>query len=141
MGDGADTSTRVVVLTPDVLAKAFHVPECKSVLESWRDGHIRLALNHELLAQYARVLRGLRIPDPIIRRWLVWFTAQDKAEFLQKQDQPVTGKPQILTDILARTRVDLVITHDLTTRETWTSEGLCKGVDFIEARQFLGGTA
>jgi len=134
----ADTPARVVVLMPEVLAHAFHDAECRSVLEMWRDGLIRPVVNHELLALYAKLLRGLNVPDASIRRWLQWFTAQDKAEFLPKLEQSASGLSSIVSDIVQRSGANRAITSNSEYLRL-RCNGIGKYVAVTDAKQFLMG--
>jgi hypothetical protein len=68
-----------VVIAPDVVGNSFFVPECKAVLDLWRDGGITPIVTRDLLVRYVKVLRGLRIPDSLIRTWILWLTAEGKS--------------------------------------------------------------
>ena len=81
-----ETAPRRVVVAPDVVAKSFLVPECRTVLELWRDARIQLVVTRELLVIYLKVLRDLGIPDAQLHRWAVWFTAKDKSVFFPESN-------------------------------------------------------
>ena len=71
-----------VVLAPEVLAKSLHDPHCQKVFELWRDGIIRVVVTRELLVTYLGLLKALGVPDEVLRRWAVWFTAETKSTVL-----------------------------------------------------------
>jgi len=73
-----------VVLTPQVLARSFFDPECRSVLECWRDRHIRLVVTRSLLERYLRLLSKSGLSQQLLRRWMGWFTSPERAVYLSE---------------------------------------------------------
>jgi hypothetical protein len=74
-----------VVLFPDLLIHGLcdHAPS-RGVLERWRDGGIRPALNRGLLERYVRALAGFGLKDIALRRWIWWFTSPKHSLYLQR---------------------------------------------------------
>ena len=78
-------SVHHVVLFPDLIIHGLcnHGPS-RSVLERWRDGGFRPALNRGLLERYLRALAGFGLKDIALRRWLWWFTSPQHCLYLQR---------------------------------------------------------
>ena len=98
-----------VVIAPDVLGKSFFRPDCRAVLELWRDGRIRICVTPALLRMYAGLLGRLGVPDAEIRRWLWWFTDCDKAIFVRGPDPAGRDVAAIVIDAAERGGVDDVV--------------------------------
>jgi len=78
-----DGSEALIVLAPDVLARELVDTGCAGVLELWRDGRVRLVVTRALLEAYLRRLDGLGVPEPLLRRWALWFTAPEKVLYIE----------------------------------------------------------
>lgn len=126
-----------VVIMPDILAKAFHDPDCKALLDWWRDGKVRPVLNHELLVQYARVLRDIGVSDGVLRRWLIWFTTADKAEYVRLDRAPMTGWFDIIFDAAQSGRAKTIVTSSPPQHPPYADLPLLKGVSFVRVTQYL----
>jgi hypothetical protein len=107
-----ETPPRRVVVAPDVVAKSFLVPECRTVLELWRDARIQLVVTRELLVVYLKVLRDLGIPDAQLHRWAIWFTANDKTVFLSEPNFSGTSVREILHDAASRGNAEAIVSTE-----------------------------
>ncbi len=102
-----------VVLAPDVIGKGFLTPACRTVLERWRDGGIRPVVTRDLLRVYLRLLRDLGVPDPILRRWVLWFSAEGKSAFLDELGPDTASILEILYDATVRGQAGVILsTHE-----------------------------
>jgi hypothetical protein len=72
-------SPRRVVLGVDVLVGAFIDPDCRAVLDEWRDGRLRLVLHTPLLRRYLLALERLGAGREALRGWATWLTSPDKS--------------------------------------------------------------
>jgi hypothetical protein len=75
----------VTVFTVELLLRAFADADSAKVLQLWRDGKIRPALNRSLLLRYLRVLRELGLPDRLLRWWAVWLSSPDKVQYVSTE--------------------------------------------------------
>jgi len=91
-----ETPPRRVVLAPDIIAKSFLLPSCRTVLELWRDAKIQLVVTRKLLVIYLKLLRDLGIADAQLHRWAVWFTGKDKSVFLPESNSGKISLRKIL---------------------------------------------
>ncbi len=98
MNKPPETPPRRVVVAPDVVAKSFLVPACRTVLELWRDARIQLVVTRELLVIYLKVLRDLGIADAQLHGWAIWFTAKDKSVFFSESNSGETSLRETLHD-------------------------------------------
>ncbi len=127
------------ILALDLLLHGFHDPACKSVLELWRDGAIRLVVTKDLLSLYLRALRGLGLTEVILRRWVIWFTARGKCLFLRDASPEIKGYRSILEDASRRGKTCLLISK----RSKEGAEGMMERTglpwttpdDFLHKRQ------
>ena len=99
----------LVVVAPDIVGKGLLAPRCRSVLERWRDGGVRPVVTVALLRVYLRLLRRLGVSDPILLRWLLWFTAEDKSTFLHGSADGPTALFEILCDAAVRGHADVIL--------------------------------
>jgi len=74
------------VIAPEALIRSFFDAECRSVLEYWRDGRIRLVVTRSLLKRYLTLLATMGVGQDRLRRWIVWFTSPEKAVYLPEAD-------------------------------------------------------
>jgi hypothetical protein len=74
------------VLSPEVLGRSFFDPECRKVLEYWRDGKIRLVVTRGLLERYLRLLDKLGASPELLCHWRRWFTAPEKSLYMPERD-------------------------------------------------------
>lgn len=74
------------VISPEALIRSFFDPECRSVLEYWRDGRIRLVVTRGLLKRYLTLLANMGVGQDLLRRWIGWFTSPEKAVYLPDPD-------------------------------------------------------
>ena len=100
-----------VVLAPDVIARSFFDPECRAVLDHWRDGAVRIVVTRELLMLYLRLLRKIEIPDTVLRRWLVWFTASDKSVCLEESGSVQENLSKTLYEAARRGAVETIVSN------------------------------
>jgi hypothetical protein len=98
-----------VVVAPDVVAKSFLGPECRTVLELWRDARIQLVVTRELLVIYLKVLRDLGIPEAQLHQWAVWFTANDKSVVLSEPNAGEMTLSEILHDAARRGNAEGIV--------------------------------
>lgn len=68
-----------LVFAPDFLAASFLEPDAAEVLNRWRDGVVQPVVNRQLLLRYMKILHRLDLPPHLIRRWGWWFTAPNRA--------------------------------------------------------------
>jgi hypothetical protein len=61
-------------------------------MELWRDGLIKPVLNRGLLLHYLKLLKALRLSQPLLRRWAWWWNC--KAHF-------ISGEPAESIPVLA----------------------------------------
>jgi hypothetical protein len=137
VGETAVTDPLPVVILPEVLAKSFFDADCKALLNWWRDGVIRPVLNHELLVLYARVLRDLGVADTVIRRWLLWFTAEDKATYIRIDRQPLTGWYDIAVDAAQSGGATSIVTYTPIWLPPYAEIAMPEGISLIRVTQYL----
>lgn len=137
MSETANVNPDPVVILPEVLAKSFHDSECKVLLDWWRDGVIRPVLNHELLVLYARVLRDLGVPNPTIRRWLLWFTAVDKANYIRRDGPPRSGWHDIAVDAARTGGATSIVTYTPIWLPPYAEITMPEGISLIRVQQYL----
>jgi hypothetical protein len=91
---------RRVILAPDLIGAALIDPAARRVFERWLDGEFKVVCNRELLGMHLKVLRDLGLPAELLQRWSYWFTAPQRAVYL---DSVSFGKksPIILCEELA----------------------------------------
>jgi hypothetical protein len=126
-----------VVILPDVIARSFHDPDCKALLDYWRDGIIRPVLNHELLVLYARVLRQLGVPDSVVRRWLLWFTAENKSECSRKNGNPISGLRNIAIDAARAGGATFIVTDSVDWLPPRAETEIPEGIPLMRVTQYL----
>lgn len=97
----ADSEAPRIVLGPDVLAGSFFEPDCRAVLELWRDGVVRPVVTRGLLAAYLSVLRSMGVSGGLLRRWALWFTAKDTVEVYMDGDAPASSVAACLAQAAA----------------------------------------
>ena len=102
-----------IVLAPEILAKSFHNSQCKKVLELWRDGSLRPIITRDLLIAYLRLLKALRIPDEILRRWTQWFTATSKSTVLRDANPDQQQPANLLADAAQRGNAETILYVDI----------------------------
>lgn len=88
-----------VVYQPDIIVRSFFDPHCLRALELWRDGRIELVMNRQLLLRYVKLFGSLGISDFQIRRWISWFTSQEKGVYLGELFLPNLYALQLCDDL------------------------------------------
>lgn len=74
------------VIAPEALIRSFFDAECRSVLEYWREGRIRLVVTRSLLRRYLKLLATMGVGQDLLRRWVAWFTSLEKVVYLPEAD-------------------------------------------------------
>ena len=95
-----------VVLTPEMLGRSLFDPACRQVLESWRDGRVRLVVTRSLLERYLRLLGRMGLSRELLRWWMWWFTSPERAEYLAEMGSPGRSDGELCAEAarLGRTR-------------------------------------
>lgn len=75
---------RLVVLAPDVPVRGIYSPDCRRILELWRDGVLRPVVSSTLLRFYSKLLVEVGVPRDVLRNWLLWFTSPQRSLFLKQ---------------------------------------------------------
>lgn len=101
-----------VVFAPDFLGHALQDPAGLRVLEYWRDGLIRPALNRALLLRYLKLLRQLGLTDKQIRRWGWWFSAPDRVVWVADDEQETAAVANVCARLAAKARARYLL-HSL----------------------------
>lgn len=106
MSRAASEAVERVVLTPEVLGRSLFDPACRQVLQSWRDGRVRLVVTRSLLERYLHLLGRLGASRELLRWWLWWFTSPEKAEYLAEMGLPSGSDGELCAEAarLGRTR-------------------------------------
>lgn len=137
MGETKVTDPLPCVILPEVIAKSFHDADCRALLNWWRDGVIRPVLNHELLVLYACVLRDLGVSDPVIRRWLLWFTAEDKSNYIRREGPQLSGWYDIAIDAARIGGATSIVTYTPIWLAPYAETTMPEGISLIRVQQFL----
>lgn len=96
-----ESNPDLVVIAPDLLGASLVDAAAGEVLQRWRNGRLRPAVNRALLIRYFKLLRQMGISDVLIRRWGWWFGSDSKALFFSEvMPSPATGME--LCEALAR---------------------------------------
>ncbi|GMW01941.1 MAG: hypothetical protein AMXMBFR84_30770 [Candidatus Hydrogenedentota bacterium] len=98
-----------VVLLPDVFIHGVFARTEKDVLTFWRDGRYRVIVSRPLLSCYLRLLRDLGLEDPLLRSWLRWFTAPEKAQFVSTGPLSGTGWWDMAMDASRAGNADFIV--------------------------------
>lgn len=82
-----DTGAKIweAVIEPEVLAFSFSRPDCQRVLECWRDGRFRIVVTRDMLRRYINLLSCLGASEPILKKWILWFTHPEKSRFIESE--------------------------------------------------------
>lgn len=126
-----------VVVGRDVIAKSFLDPECRTVLEFWRDGKIQLVITRDLLFVYFRLLQALNIPDAPLRQWVRWFTAKGKAILLADSTESRKDCNEILCEAASRGEADLIVTTKMADPGTGRKALMNRPTSWMTIREFL----
>ena len=63
-----------LVMDPVLFLEGVTDPLRRHPLEAWRDGLCRLVLTRRTMAHLLRLLKGIGLPEELLRRWALWLT-------------------------------------------------------------------
>ncbi len=101
-----------VVLTPELLVRAFIEPDCLGVLQQWRDGRLVPVISRGLALHYTKLLKKTGLDSVQLRRWLWWFSDGERAEFLPDSNSPPGSTASLCNTLAVETNADCVVHSD-----------------------------
>lgn len=128
---------RRVVYQPDVIVQSFFDPHCRRALELWRDGKIALVMNRQLLVRNVRLFGSLGISDFQIRRWIWWFTSQEKGIYLGELCLPNLDALQLCDDLAKSAGASHIVCAPNSRRDFAIRETEGQGMRWTNVNEFL----
>lgn len=108
MSETAACSPRTVVVMPDVLGLSVRDPDCRQILEGWRDGTLRWVVSRWLLVRYLRLLGRLGLSPQLLRWWGWWLSSPAKVDYVD--DAGVGSDPlRICLDLAHRSGAEAIV--------------------------------
>lgn len=137
MAKPPEATPRRVVVGPDVVAKSFLDPGCRTVLELWRDGKIQLVITRDLLFAYFRLLRSLNIPDAQLRCWIRWFTARGRSVLFSESASSERDHHEILCDAACRGEANVIVSTRVMDPQTGEKVPTDENISWLTVNEFL----
>ena len=128
-----------VVLAPDILARCFFDLLCKKVLERWRNGEIYPVVTRSLAERYIRVLKGLGLSGSVIRRWIMWFTSPERADYVNQTTPAASGAFEQCMDAATSGGAKVIISASGDWWKKKDAESEIREIEWKTAPDFLQG--